>query len=141
MWPRAEGLRAFGFGDAGPMRQLLTALTLAGTKVATGDLWQQGYVDEGEAVEEVGERLAVLDDDDQVVAIIEITRVEKHRFDDVPWEFAQAEGEGFTSIEHWRDGHRSYFAEHGIDVDDASTFVCLWYQLVETGTGRVSEPR
>ena len=141
MWPRAEGLRAFGFGDAGPMRQLLTALTLAGTKVATGDLWQQGYVDEGEAVEEVGERLAVLDDDDQVVAIIEITRVEKHRFDDVPWEFAHAEGEGFTSIEHWRDGHRSYFAAHGIDVDDASTFVCLWYQLVETGTGRVSEPR
>ena len=39
------------------MRQRLTALTLAGTKVATGDLWQQGYVDENEAVEEIGERL------------------------------------------------------------------------------------
>jgi uncharacterized protein YhfF len=87
------------------MRQRLTALTLAGTKVATGDLWQQGYVDEGEAVEEVGERLAVLDDDDRVVAIIEITRVEAHHFDSVPWEFANAKGEGFRSIEHWRDGH------------------------------------
>ena len=141
MWPRAEGLRAFRFGDAGPMQRRLTALTLAGTKVATGDLWQQGYVDEGEAVEEVGERLAVLDEDDQVVAIVEITRVEKHRFDDVPWEFAHAEGEGFTSIEHWRDGHRSYYAKHGIDVDEASIFVCLWYRLVETRTGRVSEPR
>ncbi len=96
-------------------------------------------MDEGEAVEEVGERLAVLDDDDHVAAIIEITRVEKHRFDDVPREFAHAEGEGFTSIEHWRDGHRSYFAKHGVDVDDASIFVCLWFRLVETRTGRVSE--
>jgi uncharacterized protein YhfF len=141
MWPRAEGLRAFGFGDSGPMRERLTALTLAGTKVATGDLWQQGYVDEGEALEEIGERLAVLDDDDQVVAIIEITRVVKHRFDDVPWEFADAEGEGFTSIEHWREGHRSYFAKRGVDVDDASIFVCLWYRLVETRQGRVSDSR
>jgi len=126
------GLRAFGFGDAGPMRQRLTALTLVGTKVATGDLWQQGYLDEGEAVEEVGERLAVLDDDDQVAAIIEITRVEKYRFAEVPWEFASAEGEGFTSIEHWRDGHRSYFARHDVDVDDTSIFVRLWFRLVET---------
>jgi uncharacterized protein YhfF len=139
MWPRAEGLRAFGFGNAGPMRQRLTALTLAGTKVATGDLWQQGYADEGEVIEEIGERLAVLDNDDQVVAIIEITRVEKHRFADVSWEFAHAEGEGFTSIEHWRDGHRSYFAERGVNVDDDSIFVCLWYRLVETRPGRASD--
>lgn len=134
MWPRAEGLRAFGFGDAGPMRQRLTALTLAGTKVATGDLWQQGYVDEGEAVEEVGERLALLDDDDQAAAIIEITRVEMHRFDEVPWEFAQSEGEGFRSIEDWRDGHRSYYVKHGVDADDSSIFVCLWFRLVESRT-------
>ena len=54
MWPRAEGLRAFSFGDSGP-------------KI--------------------------------------------HRFRDVPWEFADAEGEGFRSIEHWRDGHQSYYAK------------------------------
>ena len=120
------------------MRQRLTALTLAGTKVATGDLRQQDYVDEGEAVEEVGERLVVLDDDDQVVAIIEITRVERS-LRRCAVGVAYVEGEGFTSIEHWRDGHRSYFAKHGIDVDDASTFVCLWYRLVEKrDTGRVS---
>ena len=116
------------------MRQRLTALALAGTKVATGDLWQQGYVNEGEAVEEVGERLALLDDDDQVAAIIEVTRVETYGFDNVPWEFAQSEGEGFRSIQHWRDGHRSYFAKHGVDVDDSSIFVCLWFRLVENRT-------
>lgn len=50
----------------------------------------------------------------------------------MPWEFAQSEGEGFRSIQHWREGHRSYFAKHGVDVVDSSIFVCLWFRLVET---------
>ena len=131
MWPRAEGLRAFSLGDPGSMRRQLTALALAGTKVATGGLWQQEYIDDGEMIEVVGERQALLGDDDQVVAIIEITRVEAHRFTDVPWDFAHAEGEGFRSIEHWRDGHRAYYASHGIDIDDDTSFVCVWFRIVD----------
>src|SRR4051794_35640932 len=100
MWPRAEGLRAFSFGDPGPMRRRLTALSIAGTKVATAGLLQQDYVDHAETIETVGERQALLGDDDNVAAIVEITRVETHRFADVPWEFAQSEGEGFRSIRH-----------------------------------------
>jgi len=114
------------------MRRRLTSLALARTKVATAGLWQQDYVDEGETIEVVGERQALLGDDDRVVAIIEIIRVETHRFCDVPWEFADAEGEGFRSVEHWRDGHRSYYARHGIDVDDNTTFVCVWFRLIDT---------
>ena len=132
MWPRAEGLRAFSFGDPGPMRQRLTALALLGTKVATAGLWQQDYADEGEAVEVVGERQALLGDDGQVEGIIEITRVETYRFGDVPWEFADAEGEGFRSIEHWRRGHLSYYSKRNIDVDDTTPVVCVWFRLVET---------
>jgi uncharacterized protein YhfF len=131
MWPRAHGLRAFSFGDAGPMRRRLTALALAGTKVATAGLLQQDYVDEGEALDVVGERQALLGDDDEVAAIVEITRVETHRLFEVPWEFANAEGEGFESIEHWRDGHRSYYAKQGVTVDDGTTFVCVWFRVIE----------
>ncbi len=131
MWPRADGLRTLSFGDAGPMRRRLTALTLAGTKVATAGLWQQDYLDEGEAIDVVGERQAVLGNDDRVVAVVEITRVETYRMDAVPWEFAQAEGEGFTSIEHWYSGHSSYDARHGIAVDDDTIFVCVWFRVVE----------
>ena len=134
MWPRAEGLRAFSFGDPGPMRRRLTALALAGTKVATAGLLQQDYVDEKEAIDVVGERQALLDDDGRVAAVIEITRVETHGFGDVPWEFADAEGEGFRSIDHWREGHRSYYAQRSIDVDDTTCFVCIWFRLVETRT-------
>jgi uncharacterized protein YhfF len=134
MWPRAEGLRAFSFGDPGPMRQRLTALALLGTKVATAGLWQQDYADEGEAVEVVGERQALLGDDGKVAGVIEITRVETYRFGDVPWEFADAEGEGFRSIEHWREGHRSFYANRNIDVDDTTSVVCVWFRLVDRRT-------
>lgn len=137
MWPRAEGLRAWAFAyDPGPLRQRLTALALAGTKVATAGL-EQDYVDEGEAIERVGERQALLGGDDQVVAIIEITRVETLPFFDVPWEFARAEGEGFRSIEHWREGHRSYFSEHGVDVNEDTSVVCVWFRVVEQRTQAV----
>ena len=115
------------------MRTRLTALALAGTKVATAGLWQQDYLDEGEEIEVVGERQVLLGDDDEVVAIVEITRVEGYRFADVPWEFAHAEGEGFRSIEHWREGHRSYYARQGIDLDNNSSFVCVWFQIVDKG--------
>jgi uncharacterized protein YhfF len=132
MWPRAEGLRAFGFGDPGPMRERLTTLALAGTKVATAGLWQQDYVDNDEAIEVVGERQALLDDTGEVAAIIEITRVETHHLYDVPWEFAQAEGEGFESIEHWRNGHRGYYAKHGVEINVETLFVCVWFRVVES---------
>lgn len=109
-------------------------LALAGTKTATAGLWQQDYVDNDETIEVVGERQAILDDADHVAAIIEITRVETHRLYDVPWEFAQAEGEGFKSIEHWRDGHRDYYATHGVEINDETLFVCVWFRIVESPT-------
>jgi uncharacterized protein YhfF len=102
---------------------------IQGTKVATAGLWQQDYLDEGESIEEVGERQSLLDDDGNVIAIVEVTRVERHRFVEVPWEFADAEGEDFQSIEHWREGHTSYFAEQGIEVDEGSLVVCVWFRL------------
>ena len=48
--------------------------------------------------------------------------VDQVRFIDVTWEFAQAEGEGFTSIDDWRAGHREYWTGEGIAVDDDSEF-------------------
>jgi len=125
-------MRAFSFGDAGPMRQRLTELALAGTKVATAGLWQQDYLDHDEAIEVVGERQALLGDNDEVAAIIEITRVEVHPMRAVSWEFAQAEGEGFESTEHWRTGHTSYYAKHGINVDRETIFVCVWFRIAES---------
>lgn len=130
MWPRVHGLRAFSFGRPGEMRNRLTDAALAGEKIATGALLQQEYLDQQEAVELPGERQVLLDGDGATAAIVEITRVESHRFLDVPWEFARDEGEGFTSIEHWRTGHRSYYEREGIDVSDDAVFVCVWFRIL-----------
>lgn len=118
------------------MRERLNALVLEGTKVATAGLWQQDYLDEDEPIDEVGERQALLDDDGNVIAVVEITRVETHRFSDVPWDFADAEGEGFRSIEHWREGHASYYAAQGVEIDEGSLVVCVWFRLSPTTSRR-----
>jgi uncharacterized protein YhfF len=65
-----------------------------------------------------------------LIAIVEITRVETYRFGDVPWEFADAEGEDFRSIQHWRDGHTSYYARQGIEIGEDTLFVCVWFRLI-----------
>ena len=112
------------------MRNRLTKAALAGHKSATGALLQQEYLDQSEAVELPGERQVLLGSDGGTAAIVEITRVETHRFIDVPWEFARDEGEGFTSIEHWRTGHRSFYQQEGIEVSDNALFVCVWFRVV-----------
>ncbi len=113
------------------MRERLTALALSGTKAATAGLLQQDYLDESEPVDEVGEHQVLLGNADDTVATVEVTRVEIHGFLEVPWEFARDEGEGFTSIQHWRDGHRAYYERRGIDVDDDTKFVCTWFRVVD----------
>lgn len=103
---------------------------LAGEKVATAGHWRTDYVDEGELLDTVGERQVLLGQADEPVALIEITRVERIPFVEVPWEFAQAEGEGFESIQHWRDLHRRFYAEQGVEIADDDPMVCVWFDVV-----------
>jgi uncharacterized protein YhfF len=112
------------------MQNRLTRAALAGEKVATGALLQQEYLDQREPVELPGERQVLLGPEGEVAAIVEVTRVETRRFVDVPWEFARDEGEGFTSIDHWRSGHRSFYEREGVIVSDHSLFVCVWFCVV-----------
>jgi len=57
--------------------------------------------------------------------------VDRVRFIDVTWEFAQAEGEGFTSVDDWRAGHREYWTSEGIEIDDDTPVVCVWFEVVD----------
>ena len=138
MWPRIDGLRVLELGTPGEFRTQLTDLALAGEKTATAGLLPLDYHAEGEEVEHVGERLVLVDDAGARVAEIEMTRVELTPFAAVTWEFAQAEGEGFRSVEHWREGHRRYWKSQGYEVDDSTTVVCLWFRVVDQEVGRRS---
>ena len=130
MWPRVDGMRALELGTQGSMRAWLNGLVLEGRKRATAGL-ETEYVDEGEVLEHVGERLALVDDDGRHIATVRVTRVDVVRFADVPWEFAAAEDEGDADIEEWRAGHRRFWAEAGTPVDDGTRVVLVRFRLVE----------
>ena len=138
-WPRVDGLRAMELGRPGEQRRRLNDYVLHGEKRATAGLLSRDYEAEGEPVEQVGELMALVDDDGKAVATLRVTEVVVRGFADVPWEFAQAEGEGFTSIEHWRDGHRRFWVGDGVDVRDDTPVVCVHFDLVrdaEAGDAR-----
>lgn len=128
-WPRVGGLRALELGTPGGLREELNRLVLAGEKQATAGLRAE-YDEEGEELEHVGERLALLDDDGGQVGTVEVTGVEIVAFAEVPWEFAHAEGEGDADLEEWRAGHRRYWERLGTPVTDETPIVCLRFRLV-----------
>jgi uncharacterized protein YhfF len=130
MWGRIDGLRMIELGAPGDMRRQLTELTLSGVKTATAGLLELDYHAEDEPLEHIGERLALVGDSGDKVAELEVTDVRLVPFAEVGWDFAQAEGEGFTSVDHWRDAHRRYWAAEGHQVDDSSTVVCVRYRVV-----------
>ena len=111
------------------MRSRLNQLVFNGEKRATAGLWRHEYEAEGEALDDVGERQVLLDSADLPAGVVVVDRVEVHRFVDVPWEFALAEGEGFQSISDWQEGHRSYYEREGITVTDNDSVVCVWFTL------------
>ena len=86
---------------------------------------------EGEALDETGERQALLDGDGKVIAIVEITKAELTSFGEVTWAFAEAEGEGFTDLDDWRAGHREFWESVGVEVDDDTPVVCVWFEVVD----------
>ncbi|MDG4794810.1 ASCH domain-containing protein [Micromonospora sp. WMMD1082] len=136
MWPRIGALRTLALGTPGELRTHLNTLVLARVKTATAGLLDE-YAEEGEEVEHVGERLALVDDQDALVGVVEVTGVEVSRFGEVPWDFARAEGEGDRSIEEWRAGHAAYWARAGTPVTGDSRIVCVRFRLVSAGDGGV----
>jgi uncharacterized protein YhfF len=105
------------------MADRLLALVLSGTKRAT--CWS---VEDGQQTE-VGKQMAVLDGRGRPRAVIETLELVRRRFCDVDLQFALDEGEGDTTIEQWRDGHRAYFTRNG-GFDPEMMLWCERFRLV-----------
>jgi uncharacterized protein YhfF len=127
-FPVVDGLRTLGLGTRGTMREWLNGLVLEGEKRATA-----GTTDDYEDNEReyVGERLALVNDDLVKVGIVEVTGVVVTTFGEVPWSFAQAEGEGDASIEEWRAGHRRFWSGEGVNVTDDMPVLLVYFKLVD----------
>ena len=126
---RVNGLRSVEFGTPGPMRNRLNDLIINGNKRATAGLLKEDYIDEGEEIEYVGERLAILDNDQKQIGVIKVTRVEVLEFKDVPTEFALAEAEGDLSGDDFRRSHSKFRNSVGIDVKPETKVVTIYFVL------------
>ncbi|MGW0777806.1 ASCH domain-containing protein [Streptomyces sp. NPDC054802] len=130
MWPRIDGLRTLDLGTPGELRDRLNALVLSGVKRATTGLLDADYRADGEEPETVGERLVLIGSAGERVAEVDVESVETVPFRSVTWDFAQAEGEGCTSLAHWREVHLDYWRSVGHAVDDDTDVVCVRFSVV-----------
>lgn len=129
MFPRVDNLRGIEFGTLGTSREALVNLVLHGNKRATAGLLSE-YETEGEAVEHVGELLAMVDNDGKHVGTLEVTRAEIVRFTDVPDEFALAEAEGDLNASDFRASHLAFWTRVGETVTDDTLVVTVYFNLL-----------
>lgn len=130
MFPKIDGLRTIEFGTPGESRQKLIDFILHGNKRATAGLLRD-YEAENEPLEHVGEVLAMIDNDGQVVGKLKITRVEVLPFIDVPDEFAIAEAEGDLCAADFRQSHREFWEAEGETISDDTEIVTLYFDLLQ----------
>ena len=126
---RVNGLRPIEFGTPGQMRDRLNNLIINGNKRATAGLLKEDYLDEGEEIEFVGEKLAILDNQQKPIGIVKVTRVEVLDFKDVPTEFALAEAEGDLSGDDFRQSHLKFWNSVGIEVLPDTKIVTVYFDL------------
>jgi uncharacterized protein YhfF len=104
------------FGFPGPLRDQLVGAILTGDKTSTTGLVID-YESDGSPIPVIGERQVVIDSVGDPVAVIEVTGVRVIPLAEVNLEHAMAEGEGYTSVAQWREGHESFW--HGAEMRDA----------------------
>lgn len=129
-FPRQRGLRTIELGTPGQMRARLNGLVLSGAKVATFGHPAE-YEAEQEPVEEVGERLVLVDDDACQIGTVEITQVLRRRIDEVTWDLVEAEGEGEETVAQWRAGHIAYWESLGYPMAADQELIWLRFRLVD----------
>ena len=122
-----DGRHCWSFGDSPALADGLLALVITGKKTASCGAVRD-YIAEGTPIPTTGRQDIVLDGAERPAALIEYTEVTQRRFDDVPEDFALAEGEG--DYAEWRAGHMAYFERNGGWSADLE-LVCERFRLIE----------
>ena len=110
-WPRTE------------LRRRLVDAVLRGEKTATA-----GLAELEEERWSAGDRLTVLGYDDEPVAIAEVVEERIIPAGEIDVQFARDEGEGFESVEDWREAHERFFERA---LPDDTLIVATRFRLVE----------
>jgi uncharacterized protein YhfF len=124
---------AWPFGDSPEMADELGRLVLEGKKTATaGLLWDEEAADAGMPTE--GAKAVIVDGRGRPQCVIEYTHVTVKPFRDVDYAFAELEGEGFRSIDDWRQAHWRFFTRRCIELkrepSDLMPVVCQTFRVL-----------
>lgn len=96
---------------------------LRGEKTATA-----GLPEPGDPHGRPGDRCLLLGFDDEPVGIVELTEVRVVPAGEIDLRFARDEGEGFESVEEWREAHERFFER---PLPDDTPIVAIRFRLVE----------
>ena len=129
MFKVVDNLRSIEFGAPGHSRARLVDLIVNGNKRATAGLLAD-YAKESEPIESVGECLAMIDNSDQHIATLRVSRVEVSRFIDVPDEFPLAEAEGDLNAADFRQSHSDYWSNFGETITAETQIVQVYFELL-----------
>ena len=69
-----------------------------------------------------------MDFDDRPVGIVEVTESREIPAGEIDMHFVREEGEGFESVDDWREAHERFF---GQPIPDDLLVLALRFQLVE----------
>ena len=116
----------FKFGDTREICDWITGLAMEGKK--TGTCWPYREAQNGEPMVKVGDISVYTDWDGNDLFAIEYTKIEIHRFDEIPEDFALSEGEG--DYENWRKGHVDWLERCGGWSPDME-MVCENFRVIE----------
>ncbi|GIO34688.1 MULTISPECIES: ASCH domain-containing protein [Paenibacillus] len=112
----------------------LARLVIEGVKTATCSALFS-YEAEQEPLPSVGDYSIILDGRDEPVAIIQTVEVTVVPMNEVPEDFAVAEGEGDRTYRYWRQVHETFFTKElnrlGREFSDDIPLVCERFRLVD----------
>jgi uncharacterized protein YhfF/L-amino acid N-acyltransferase YncA len=129
MFPVVDDLRAMEFGTPGKSRETIVNFVVHGNKRATAGMAVE-YEKECEEIEYIGECLAMLDNDSQHIATLQVTHVDISRFADVPDEFALAEAEGDLNAADFRASHFDFWTRAGETITDDTMINQIYFNLL-----------
>ena len=75
-----------------------------------------------------GDRCLLLGFDDEPVGIVELTEVRVVPAGEIDLQFARDEGEGFESVDDWREAHERFFER---PLPDDMQIVAVRFRLVQ----------
>lgn len=132
--PKLEDIPIGEYAFPGAKRDTLVSAILDGSKTATTSLFVE-FSNESE-IEGVGAREAVIDSHGNIVCVTINTKVEIIPLKDVTLQHAINEGEGFTTLDEWREAHINFWQSSDfidyighVELSDDTVLVCQTFQI------------